>query len=54
LKVKDGVVGGFIVGFDHDHEDVSRRQTEFIHGSAIPVAMAGLLNAYLMPGFGAG
>lgn len=42
------VMGGFIVGFDNDPEDVFDRQVEFIRESAIPVAMVGLLQA--LPG----
>ncbi len=42
------VMGGFILGFDTDREDVFDRMVEFIQNSAIPVAMVGLLQA--MPG----
>jgi radical SAM superfamily enzyme YgiQ (UPF0313 family) len=42
------VMGGFILGFDTDGEDIFDRMTEFIQKSAIPVAMVGLLQA--MPG----
>jgi radical SAM superfamily enzyme YgiQ (UPF0313 family) len=42
------VMGGFILGFDTDREDVFDRLVEFIQRSAIPVAMVGLLQA--MPG----
>jgi radical SAM superfamily enzyme YgiQ (UPF0313 family) len=42
------VMGGFILGFDSDREDVFDRMVEFIQNSAIPVAMVGLLQA--MPG----
>lgn len=42
------VMAGFIVGFDNDPEDVFDRQVEFIHESAIPMAMVGLLQA--LPG----
>jgi len=42
------VMGGFILGFDTDREDVFDRLVEFIQKSAIPVAMVGLLQA--MPG----
>jgi radical SAM superfamily enzyme YgiQ (UPF0313 family) len=42
------VMGGFILGFDTDREDVFERLVEFIQNSAIPVAMVGLLQA--MPG----
>jgi radical SAM superfamily enzyme YgiQ (UPF0313 family) len=38
-------MGGFIVGFDHDPEDIFERQIRFIRESAIPLAMVGLLNA---------
>ncbi len=38
------VLAGFIVGFDHDPDDVFERQSNFIRESAIPVAMLGLLN----------
>jgi radical SAM superfamily enzyme YgiQ (UPF0313 family) len=42
------VMGGFILGFDTDKEDIFDRMVEFIQKSAIPVAMVGLLQA--MPG----
>lgn len=42
------VMGGFILGFDTDREDVFDRLVDFIQKSAIPVAMVGLLQA--MPG----
>jgi radical SAM superfamily enzyme YgiQ (UPF0313 family) len=42
------VMGGFILGFDTDHEDIFDRMVEFIQTSGIPIAMVGLLQA--MPG----
>jgi len=39
------VMGGFIVGFDNDPEDIFERQVNFIRESAIPLAMVGLLTA---------
>ena len=42
------VMGGFILGFDTDREDIFDRMIEFIQKSGIPVAMVGLLQA--MPG----
>ena len=42
------VLGGFIVGFDHDTESVFDSQIEFIQKSGITMAMVGLLNA--LPG----
>lgn len=39
------VMAGFIVGFDHDPEDIFERQIQFIRESAIPLAMVGLLTA---------
>ncbi|MEW6731799.1 MAG: B12-binding domain-containing radical SAM protein [Acidobacteriota bacterium] len=37
------VMAGFIVGFDHDPEDIFERQISFIRESAIPLDMVGLL-----------
>lgn len=42
------VMGGFIVGFDSDREDIFERQLAFIQANAIPQAMVGLLTA--LPG----
>jgi radical SAM superfamily enzyme YgiQ (UPF0313 family) len=39
------VMAGFIVGFDHDPDDIFDRQINFIRESAIPLAMVGLLTA---------
>lgn len=39
------VMGGFIVGFDHDPPDVFERQYEFIQRTGIATAMVGLLTA---------
>jgi len=39
------VMGGFILGFDTDREDIFDRLVEFIQKSAIPIAMVGLLQA---------
>ncbi len=41
-------MGGFILGFDTDRDDVFDRMVEFIQKSAIPLAMVGILQA--MPG----
>jgi radical SAM superfamily enzyme YgiQ (UPF0313 family) len=39
------IMAGFIVGFDHDPEDIFDRQINFIRASAIPLAMVNLLSA---------
>jgi radical SAM superfamily enzyme YgiQ (UPF0313 family) len=39
------VMGGFIVGFDHDKADVFKRQFDFIQRSGVATAMVGLLTA---------
>ncbi len=39
------VMGGFILGFDTDREDIFDRMVDFIQKSAIPIAMVGLLQA---------
>lgn len=39
------VMGGFIVGFDHDQQDIFRRQFDFIQRSGVVTAMVGLLQA---------
>ncbi len=47
-KIQDNgmeVMAGFIVGFDHDPDDIFERQIKFIRESAIPLAMVGLLTA---------
>ncbi len=41
------IMGGFIVGFDNDPEDVFERQASFISSSGIVTAMVGILNAPL-------
>ncbi|HZU27506.1 MAG TPA: B12-binding domain-containing radical SAM protein [Bryobacteraceae bacterium] len=46
--IQDGglwVLGGFIVGFDSDDETIFDRQLQFIEKTAIPWAMAGMLQA---------
>jgi radical SAM superfamily enzyme YgiQ (UPF0313 family) len=39
------VLGGYIVGFDHDDESIFSRQIRFIQESGVVTAMVGLLNA---------
>jgi len=39
------VMGGFIVGFDHDTPSIFQKQIEFIQNSGIVTAMVGLLQA---------
>jgi radical SAM superfamily enzyme YgiQ (UPF0313 family) len=39
------VTSGFILGFDHDPDDIADRMIEFIQQLGIPVAMVGLLQA---------
>ncbi len=39
------VMGGFIVGFDNDQQDIFKRQFEFIQQSGVVQAMVGLLQA---------
>ncbi len=39
------VMGGFIIGFDSDPEDIFEKQVEFIQRSGIIMAMVGLLEA---------
>lgn len=38
-------MGGFILGFDTDREDIFDRMVDFIQKSGIPIAMVGLLQA---------
>ncbi len=38
------VMGGFIIGFDTDGEDIFQRQIDFIQSAAIPMSMFGLLS----------
>lgn len=42
------VLGGFIIGFDHDPPDIFERQFSFIQQSGIATAMVGLLTALPM------
>jgi radical SAM superfamily enzyme YgiQ (UPF0313 family) len=42
------VHGGFVIGFDHDGEDIFERQADFIERAAIPNALVGFL--FALPG----
>jgi radical SAM superfamily enzyme YgiQ (UPF0313 family) len=42
------VMGGFIIGFDHDPPDIFQRQVEFVQKNGVVMAMVGLLTA--LPG----
>jgi len=48
------VLGGFIVGFDNDPDDIFERQMDFIRESAIPVAMVGYWRPSPTRNFGGG
>src|SRR5262249_37632219 len=39
------VMGGFIVGFDNDPDNIFDKQIDFIRAAAIPLAMVGILTA---------
>jgi len=39
------ILGGFIIGFDHDSPDIFQRQFDFIQNNGIVMAMVGLLQA---------
>jgi radical SAM superfamily enzyme YgiQ (UPF0313 family) len=39
------VMGGFIIGFDNDQQDIFKRQFDFIQRSGVVTAMVGLLQA---------
>jgi radical SAM superfamily enzyme YgiQ (UPF0313 family) len=39
------IMGGFIVGFDNDKQDIFKRQFDFIQRSGVVTAMVGLLSA---------
>lgn len=39
------IMGGFIIGFDSDRQDIFKRQFEFIQRSGVVAAMVGLLTA---------
>jgi radical SAM superfamily enzyme YgiQ (UPF0313 family) len=39
------VMGGFIIGFDNDRQDIFKRQFDFIQRSGVVTAMVGLLSA---------
>jgi radical SAM superfamily enzyme YgiQ (UPF0313 family) len=39
------VMGGFIVGFDHDNEDIFQKQIDIIQDTGMPQAMVSILNA---------
>ena len=44
------VMGGFIVGFDSDQQDIFKRQFDFIQRSGVVTAMVGLLRPCPKPG----